>query len=70
MNIEIVKEELRKNIGRRVQITEFGLRNKENNYYGVLFKIYNNIFSIKSNDIEKSFSLADLIIGDVVITYY
>ena len=60
MNIEIVKEELRKNIGRRVQITEFGLRNKENNYYGVLFKIYNNIFSIKSNDIEKSFSLADL----------
>ncbi|MBR1413715.1 MAG: hypothetical protein IJ574_03500 [Bacilli bacterium] len=70
MNIDIVKEDLSKNLGKRVQITEYGMRNKENNYYGVLYKIYNNIFSIKTNDMEKSFSLADLIIGDVVITYY
>ncbi len=70
MNINIVKEELSKNIGRRVQITEYGMRNKENNYYGILYKIYNNIFTIQTNDVEKSFSLADLIIGDIVITYY
>ena len=70
MNINIVKEELSKNLGRRVQITEYGMRNKENNYYGVLYKIYNNIFTIKTNDFEKSFSLADLIIGDIVINYY
>lgn len=45
------------------------MRNKTNEYNGYLKKLYPNIFTISENNIEKSFTYADLITGDIKIKY-
>lgn len=67
MNIEIIKKNINKNIGKRVEITVYGLRNKITKYEGILYKTYPNIFSIIEDGVEKSFSYNDYIVGDVKI---
>ena len=69
MNTTILKSELTKNIGRNVEIKVYGMRNKVNTFNGKLHKIYPNIFTIIENNIEKSFTYADVITGEVKIKY-
>ena len=69
MNIDLIKEEIAKNINRKVHITVYGLRNKINRYDGRLYRIYPNLFSIMTENGEKSFSYNEYIIGEVKITY-
>lgn len=69
MNLDIVKNELKNNIGKCVQITVYGLRNKTSTYVGKIFALYPNIFSIKTEIGEKSFTYNDLITGEVKIKY-
>lgn len=70
MNINIVKEELKKHLNKKVIIKSRGMRNKINYYEGTLKTLYPNIFTIIYNDKEKSFSYADLITGEIKIKYY
>ena len=69
MNIEDIKEVINKNLGRKVKITVFGIRNKINYYEGTLYKIYPNIFTIMYQNEEKSFSFRDIITKDIDIKY-
>ena len=46
MNINIVKEEIKSKINRKVSISVFGLRNRVNRYDGVIYKVYPNIFTV------------------------
>ena len=52
-----------------MQITVHGLRNKTSTYVGKIFALYPNIFSIKTEIGEKSFTYNDLITGEVKIKY-
>jgi len=69
MNLNIVKQELQRNINRKVFISVHGLRNRVTNFEGILYKLYPNIFTILINGEEKSFNYRDIVIGDVKIKY-
>ena len=69
MNLDIVKNDLKSKIGKPVQITVYGMRNKVNTYVGRINKLYPNIFTIKTDYGEKSFTYNDLITGEVRIKY-
>ncbi len=69
MNLYIIREEIKKNINRNVIVTVYGLRNRKCVYEGVIKGIYPNIFTIVNRGIEKSFSYADVITGDIKIKY-
>lgn len=69
MNPEIIKEKIEKDIGKKVRITVYGLRNKTNIYDGIINQTYPNIFTIYDGNLEKSFSYRDIITGDIKIKY-
>ncbi len=69
MNLNFIKEKIEKNIGRKVRITVYGMRNKTSCYDGIISATYPNIFTIKERNMEKSFSYADVITGDIKIKY-
>ena len=70
MNLDTVKDNITKNIGKKVIVTVYGMRNKVNKYEGVLYKVYPNIFSILTDYGEKSFSYNEYITGEVKIRYF
>ena len=70
MNLDTVKDNITKNIGKKVIVTVYGMRNKVNKYEGVLYKVYPNIFSIMTDYGEKSFSYNEYITGEVKISYF
>ena len=69
MNINIIKENINKNINRNVVISVYGLRNRMTKYEGVIYKVYPNLFTILVNNEEKSFTYRDVITGEVKIKY-
>lgn len=69
MNINIIKEEISKNLNRKVSINVYGLRNRVNRYEGTLYKMYPNLFTVLINGEEKSFNYRDVITGEVKIKY-
>ena len=69
MNINIVKEEIKKKINSKVSISVFGLRNRVNRYEGVIYKVYPNIFTVLIDGEEKSFTYRDVITGEIKIKY-
>ena len=69
MNINIIKEEIKGKINRKVSISVFGLRNRVNKYDGVIYKVYPNIFTVLIDGEEKSFTFRDVITGEVKIKY-
>lgn len=69
MNLNIVKEEIKSNLKRKVLINVYGMRNRVNKYEGVLYKVYPNLFTVLVNGEEKSFCYRDLVTGEVKIKY-
>lgn len=69
MNIDLIKGELNNNLNKKVRVTVYGLRNKINRYEGILYKLYPNLFSIMTDNGEKSFSYNEYITGEVKLTY-
>ena len=49
MNINLVKEEIKNNTNRKVNIAVYGLRNRINRYEGVIYKMYSNLFTVLVN---------------------
>ncbi len=69
MNIEFIKNQINNNIGKKVRVTVYGLRNKINYYEGTIYKLYPNIFTILDSKDEKSFAYRDIITKDISIKY-
>ena len=69
MNPNFVKDEIENNIGKKVRVEVYGMRNKTNYYDGIIYKTYPNIFTILNNGIEKSFSYRDVITKDIKLKY-
>ncbi len=64
-----IKKELERNIGKKVRITVYGMRNRREVVVGNIKEVYPNIFTVSSRDISKSFSYSDVLIGDIKIEY-
>ena len=69
MNIEEVKEEIKRNLNNNVIIKVYGMRGKTSIYQGKIHAIYPNLFTILINGEEKSFNYRDVITGEVKIKY-
>lgn len=69
MNINLIKEDIKKNINRKVLVSVYGMRNRVNRYEGIIYRIYPNLFTVQVNGEEKSFCYRDLITGDIKIRY-
>lgn len=69
LNPDIIKEKIAKDIGKKVRVTVYGLRNKTCLYDGSIKGIYPNIFTIYDGTNEKSFNYRDIITGDIKIKY-
>jgi uncharacterized protein Veg len=69
MNIDIIKESVKKNIGRKVTIIESGTRNRKQFFDGTIYRLYPNIFSILTKDGEKTFSYSDIATKTIAFKY-
>ena len=69
MNVKNIKNYLKYKVGSNVIIVYCGSRNKKEKYYGVVYKIYDNIFTIKqTNGDVKSFSYIDILTKTIQIS--
>ena len=69
MNLDSIKEEIRSNLNQAVSVTVYGMRNKTNNFVGVISGIYPNIFTVLADGENKSFSYADVATKEIKIEY-
>ena len=67
MNLDIVREIINGYLNKPVTKHVYGMRNKNNEYHGVVSGVYPYVFTVLINGVEKSFNFADVIIGDVVV---
>ncbi len=69
MNTDSIKEEIKNNLNKLVEIKVYGMRGKTSNYRGKIHAIYPNLFTIIENNTEKSFTYRDVYTGDIKIKY-
>ncbi len=69
MNINSTRKEIEASIGKDVQITVYGMRNKTSTYVGKIKSTYPNVFMLKTNIGDKCFSYTEVCTGDVKIKY-
>lgn len=69
MNIYEIKNQISSSIGREVKVTVNGIRNKQNEYYGIISGCYPYIFTIDLGTEKKSFSYAEIYSKEVSIIF-
>ncbi len=69
MNSNIIRREIEKHLNEEATIKVYGMRNKVSTYDGVIKAIFPNIFTVSWDNLEKSFSYADVITGNIKIKY-
>ena len=69
MNIDIIKEEIKSNLGKKVRVKIYGMRNRVDTIEGIITKVYPNLFMVENNYESKSISYADVITKEVVVKY-
>ena len=68
MNIRQIKRYLATKIGSRLVLVYYGSRNRKERYEGILWKLYNNVFTIKICTGEiKSFTYIDILTKTIQI---
>lgn len=66
MTIEKIRNNITSCIGKEYLFKVNGARNQTEKFYGVITSTYKFVFLIKcSNDIVKSFSYSDVLIGNI-----
>ena len=69
MNLDIVRDNMKKYLHKSVVVEVYGMRNKNYQYYGVVSGLYPYVFTVLVDGTEKSFNYSDVIIGDVVVKF-
>lgn len=69
MNSNIIRKEIAKHLNEEATVKVYGMRNKVCTYEGIIKAIFPNIFTISLDNLEKSFSYADVITGNIKIKY-
>jgi len=67
MNISDVRDEISTLVNKEIMLKVSGARAKETMYKGIVNEVYSNIFTVLVNGVNKSFTYADVAIGDVKI---
>lgn len=69
MNIDIIREELQKNLGKEVEVKIYGMRNRTDKIIGKIDKLYPKLFIVKNNRETRSVNYADVLTKEAVIKY-
>ncbi len=69
MNLNVIKEEVKKHLHDMVDISVFGLRNKNYEVHGYISNVYPSIFMVNVGGVERSFSYSDIATGEISIKY-
>ena len=69
MNLDIVRENMKKYLNKNVKIDVYGMRNKNYEYSGIVSGLYPYVFTVLIDGTQKSFNYSDVIIGDVVVNF-
>ena len=67
MNLSDIKDEIKSLINKEIMLNVTGSRSKKQMYKGTINEVYPNIFTVLVNGVNKSFTYADVAIGDVKI---
>jgi len=67
--IEDIRNDMKKNIGKRVKIVTKCCRNKSDVFVGIINGVYPNIFTISDGTETKSFSFSELLIKDITLYF-
>ncbi len=67
MNLSDIKDEIKSLINKEIMLNVTGSRSKKQMYKGIINEVYPNIFTVLVNGVNKSFTYADVAIGDVKI---
>ena len=67
MNLSDIKDEIKSLINKEVMLNVTGSRSKKQMYKGIINEVYPNIFTVLVKGVNKSFTYADVAIGDVKI---
>ena len=67
MNLSDIKDKIKSLINKEIMLNVTGSRSKKQMYKGIINEVYPNIFTVLVNGVNKSFTYADVAIGDVKI---
>lgn len=68
--IDKIREKIEDNTGVKVKVVVNNIRNKKEEFSGVIEKSYKYIFVIKSdNDFKKTFSYSDVLVQNIEIFF-
>lgn len=70
MNIDDVKDNIRRNLNKMVEIKVHGNRGRNATYVGYIQNAYPAIFTVSINGLLKSFNYVDVLTGEIKIDYY
>ncbi len=69
MNLDTIKEDVKKHLHQEVEVSVFGMRNKNYKVIGYISNVYPSIFTVNENGIEKSFTYSDIATREINIKY-
>ena len=69
MNVDLVKEQIKSNLGKRVIVKIYGMRNRVDTIEGIITKVYPNLFMVENNRESKSISYSEIITKEAVVKY-
>ncbi len=67
MNLDIVRERFVTYLHKKVSVHVYGMRNKSEEFIGVVSGVYPYVFTVRVNGRERSFNYSDVVIGDIVV---
>ena len=69
MNVDLIKEQIKSNLGKKVLVKIYGMRNKVDQIEGIITKVYPNLFMVENNHESKSITYSDVITKEAVVKY-
>ncbi len=67
MNISDIRDEIKSLVNKEIMLKVSGSRAKTTMMKGIVNEVYSNIFTVLVDGVNKSFTYADVTIGDVCI---
>lgn len=69
MNLDNIREEVKRHLNDEVLISVYGMRNKNYLVRGYISQVYPSIFIVNENGKERSFMYSDIATKDIVVKY-
>ena len=67
MNVSDIRDEIKSLVNKEIMLKVRGSRAKTTMMTGIVNEVYSNIFTVLVDGVNKSFTYADVAIGDVCI---